>query len=119
MVHLQLFGSYQPVSVIKPYRIDAEKVEKWYSVYPAVTEKVTHGYHSQRHVHIRQYVYPDDAVAVHLRVQYHSPRMASVVPHAIPVTEHHQHGCPFRKHLVVPPYLSVHQTVYYPLSVFF
>ncbi len=45
MVHLQLFGSYQPVSVIKPYRIDAEKVEERYSVYPAVTEKETHGNH--------------------------------------------------------------------------
>lgn len=119
MVHLQLFRSYQPVSVIKPYRIDAEKVEKWYPVYPAVTEKVTHGYHSQRCIHICQHVYPDDAVAVKLRVYYHSPRIMTVVPHAIPMTEHQQHGCPLRQHLVVPPYLPVHQTVYYPLSVFF
>ena len=119
MVHLQLFRSYQPVSVIKPYRIDAEKVEERNSVYPAVTEKETHGNHRQRHVHVCQHVYPDDAVAVKLRVYYRSSWIMPVVPHAIPVTEHHQHGCPFRKHLVVPPYLSVHQTVYYPLSVFF
>ena len=64
MVHLQLLGSDEPVLIIQSDSVDTEKIEERNSVYPAVSEKETHRYHTQRHVDVCQYINPDDAIPV-------------------------------------------------------
>jgi hypothetical protein len=45
MVHFQLLWSDEPVLIIQSDGIDAQEIEERNAIYPAVSEKETHGNH--------------------------------------------------------------------------
>ena len=99
-MHLQLFGSDEPVSVIQPDGIDAKEIEERYAEYPTILEEEADRNHGQRHIHVSQDVKPDDAVAIALRVEDNSTGVVSVIPHPVPMAQHQRYGRPLGQQFI-------------------
>lgn len=85
----------EPMVIVRPDGIDADKVHERHTEQPTVVEEIAHRKHSQRRVDVSQRIQPNNTASVVNGVHNDWARVSAIVPYAIPMRKHQGNGHPF------------------------